>query len=1564
MLASTPTTSDYHRRAAAARPTHVLAMAGFIVGAVLSFAVPTTSHAQGGLLPGEAFVTRFSGTTTVTGAGGPRTVIDLAGTVGTAIDLRAPGFPPDGRLWPDVPRPFSVTAGDVGQVFGVALDDANPPNIYLTATSAFGLHRNADNSDWMPGMWGPGGGPGTVYRLSAANDYRAERLADITLDGRANSGAALGNIAFDPWHHQLFVSDLETGMIHRIALADGADLGRYDHGVTGRASFTDAASGTVMSLPPVAFDPATSAHITDCPGGSFANQTSCWSFADFHRRAWGLGVGRDTASGIVRLYYSIWASDGFGNTAWFTAGDEQRNSVWSIALADTGGFDTTSVRREFFLPNFYNDPAAMMSRGPSRPVSDIALPHCGDATVMLLAERGSVRNLGFAPEAPFAFPHEARLLRFERDAGGVWHNAGRSDIGFYDRANEGQPYLRANCAGGTDFGYGYRADGTVDLASVEAFQWATGDRLCSPLAGCVDTATGAETDHNDVTGLQGNASLPTDELMPAAALQPYPVPGPATPAVTPRRSYMIDADNVIDRNDATKVGDVAIYRQCAAGPGVPGIYIPGYWPPPGEPCPYDLAVRKTGPEICEEGGECTFTVAVTNRGPLPYVGSLFLQDASDVATALLGTSPDWTCHLVEGAIDCFHPELTLQPGESVALELTVRLPHDIDGEAWTNCIHLVWPLWEAGNDYVVTIWVEEALFFMGYLPEAEVDGFVNPVTEDAIRHYQHDHGLPETGVIDNTLRESLFPHGMGLIGDCDPGNDQDCHTVHIPRRPFDLRLDKTGPAFCEAGGECTYQVTVTNTGPDFYSGPFSVVDTVPAGAELVGNSGPWTCHQPGGPGTNVTCNSNADITLDSAASVSFDITFRLPDPVGGHTVTDRACLNWGTMAPVNDANPANDCDEAVTPVPQPRIDLDLQKIGPHVCTPGANCTFLIGVHNNGPDAFQTPLTVSDDVPDGAVLFGAAPPSWTCHQPGGAGGNITCTLPPGITIPSGGTYGLVITLTLPADLVADTITDHACIAWSAMPSHGDTNAANDCDDAVTNIPHPIAFDLRIQKTAPPTCLPGGECSFVITLTYDGPDFATGIVLDDVLPAATAGVTADPPWTCVPVGTHMRCIHPAMPFTAGDSVALTLHWRPAGEASGAVENCVNIDWSGMALMGDRDPTNDHACATTNISQLISAADLAVATGGPPSCVRGGPCGVSITLANIGSEVVTARLSITAATSPPVPIGAVTALGDPGWSCSLSGSGYECRHNPLTLRPKETQRFQATLQIPSTFAGNSVTHSVKLGWIAGQGDANRANDSASVVIPIVNPACTGGRVWNGQACVCRGNLTWNGTACVEPTPTCTGGRYWNGQACVCRGNLTWNGTACVEPTPTCTGGRYWNGQACVCRGNLTWNGTACVQPTPTCTGGRYWNGQACVCKGNLTWNGTACVQPTPTCTGGRYWNGQACVCRGNLTWNGTACVQPTPQIQCSGGTVSNNQCICPRGMEARRVSATVYRCVKSQEVTPLVVCSGGTVRNGQCICPAGTTRQQTATNAYRCAPTIRQFRVVPLLQMTPLR
>ena len=532
---------------------------------------------EAGMQPGEAFSTRFSGIRQSTGsAGQPLNVIDLQGIVGSIVDVRNPQVPPQGQHWIDEPQRAPASAAEIGQVFGIALDDASPPNIYLTATAAFGLHRLEDNSDWMPGMWGPDGGPGTVYKLDATDGYRPQVFARITLEGRPNSGPALGNIAYDSQNKQLFVSDLETGMIHRLSIEDGADLGHFDHGLEGRSVFYDANAGAMQTLPVAAFDPASSARFDDCEG-DFSKNPQCWNVANFKRRVWGLGVNKDEASGKVRLYYGTWGTDGLGDPTWNSADDDARNWIWSIAIADNGAFDLKDVRREFALPDFGPD-----NKSVEHAPSDIAFS-C--ASIMLVAERGGLRNLGLEKEEPFSRPQISRVLQYSLDENNNWRVDGRYDVGFSDRANEGTPHIRSNGAGGVDWGYGYTEDWSIDLSKQDKFVWMSGDKLCSRDGPCFDAETGEQTDSSEVHGIQGTPTDAISSLNPDGALAPYQ--SPAYPPVGPSQSYMIDLDQNIDpatgqvifeeleRNDATMIGDVEILKICGAAPQQAIPFVPG-----------------------------------------------------------------------------------------------------------------------------------------------------------------------------------------------------------------------------------------------------------------------------------------------------------------------------------------------------------------------------------------------------------------------------------------------------------------------------------------------------------------------------------------------------------------------------------------------------------------------------------------------------------------------------------------------------------------------------------------------------------------------------------------------------------------------------------------------------------------------------------------------------------------------------------------------------------------------------------------------------------------------------
>ncbi|WP_416797340.1 peptidoglycan-binding protein [Ciceribacter azotifigens] len=1232
--------------------------------------------AQEALQPGEAVVTRFSGTVEEAG----RRIIDVNGASASILDLRQPGGPPIGAHWFNESQRAAVTAGDIGQVFGVTVDDATPPNIYLTATAAFGLHRNADNSGWMAGMWGAGGGPGTVWKLDAANGYRPQVFAEITLNGRANSGAALGNIAFDPQNRQLYVSDLETGMIHRLRLTDGADLGTFDHGIAGRTGFLEVATGEFRSLPEVSFDPATSAHVSDCSSGDFSRTPSCWNLADFRRRIWGLGVRVEPEGGAVRLYYAVWGSQGFGNPDYAAAeDDDRRNAIWSVGIAADGSFDGGSVRREFFLPDFFRSPEAIARAGRSHPVSDIAFPASGDQNVMLVAERGGMRNLGLAADNAFAYPHEARVLRYELTDAGSWRGAGRYDVGYYDRSEDGPPYIRANSAGGVSFGPGYGPNWQTDLAQSDGFVWMSGDGLCSPRGLCLDGSVGEHTDSSQVTGIEGRSSQPYEAFEPVTAFQPYPSPGPASPPEGPDASFMVDADvntdtagNVIaadlQRNDATKVGDVAVFQPLpGAGEAVsegavppaatteeevttawpeglpPEGWLPapppedGWFPPPPWPIETDLAIRKTGPAECQEGVECTYTVTIRNLGAIGYVGPLAITDTMPAGATLASTSPGWNCVPGGDSFSCVtNAFAVLAPGATAAIEVNLLLPADIPGPTVENCAAIDW--FEMGTD----------------------DG----------------------------------------PGD---GNDEDCVDTPVTDG-FDLGITKEGPANCTENADCSFLVEVVNHGPGAFNGVIAVRDPLPAGATFVAagfDPESVTCAPSG---TDILCQT-PDMTLPVGGVVHIFVRMKLPDGIAGGAIENCAEINWGAMAANDgpaDVHPDLACVTVHVLDSAGFFDLSVAKQGPAHCDAGGNCTYQMTVSNSGPDDY-TGQVVVEDTPEAGVTLVVANPEWACV----AGPTITCTLNGGPhTLHPGDSRNLTLTVAIPDPAPADPMFNCVTFDWAAPgmpPNDNPADGAPEKSDG-TCVPTLVGegFDLEIAKTGPAECYEGGACDFTVSVTNNGPaPFAGLMTFIDEMPAGSTleGVTGGV-FTCNSAAPgSVICVTGGAPLPPGAVQETTLHVRlPDPVVGDVVENCAAMNWAapppdwyiGSTYTGDDNAANDGpACATVP----VLAADLA--PWGATSCELGTSCPIDVRIENRGGKLFKGAAGLRGTLDPGVTISSIESR-TPGLTCRVTGTGrYECDSREMLLKPGATANIHMTLDIPADFPERLIVHRKEMLW-----------------------------------------------------------------------------------------------------------------------------------------------------------------------------------------------------------------------------------------------------------------------------
>ncbi|MFN0262378.1 hypothetical protein ACKTEK_00725 [Tepidamorphus sp. 3E244] len=522
---------------------------------------------EGIMYPGQLVTTGFPGTHVPGGEVPPgpemidETFIDTQRAAVRIIDVSFPEDPPSGQQL-DAPTMFEVPVADTGLVFGTAMDDLKYPNIYVTATSAFGLHivlpdadddtrperlmNGAPGAQFMEGQWGaadPAGGPGSVWKIDGRTG-EVTLFANIALEGFANTGAGLGNIAFSSRHGSFYVSDRDTGTIHRLN-RNGEEQDTFDHGVAGR---------NAAGMSPRPFDSSRRLDIAD--GAFDATDSGTWMLPDARRRVWGLAVHGG------RLYYAV------------AAGPQ----IWSVGLAKDGSFG--------------DDPRWEVDVPPApRPfeISDIVFDPQGR---MILAQRGT--ETGGYDYKTFAEEGEARVIRFVLEdpddpaTESRWVEApDEYAIGF-------RGDLR-NANGGVTINYDYTSDNYLNTAACGGYLWSTGEQLRNPEAAAMQDALrpgGAL----EIDGLQGND---------LRLVKPQNVP--------PFTAYYADFDGETGVGDTFgHMGDVEAFRVCE-----------GAFRPPvdfgGDPVPRDRACltleRRWSCDVGPDGRY--YRLYVRNRSSLP-----------------------------------------------------------------------------------------------------------------------------------------------------------------------------------------------------------------------------------------------------------------------------------------------------------------------------------------------------------------------------------------------------------------------------------------------------------------------------------------------------------------------------------------------------------------------------------------------------------------------------------------------------------------------------------------------------------------------------------------------------------------------------------------------------------------------------------------------------------------------------------------------------------------------------------------------------------------------------------
>jgi len=580
-----------------------------------------------------------------------------------------------GQSWQPAPV-LTVTAADIGQVFGLALrprrlrvdgKETLAADVFIAASSAYGIAlaepdpahpdrirpalTGGTRVTFAPGQWGRlaaaagrGYGPGAIYLLDGVTGT-VRHFAEVRPLGRPNSGAALGNLAWDPRHGLLFVSDRESGLI--LALdARGREVDRFDHGLAARP---------LADLPPAPLVPAASG--SSSPDFRPAVPAS-WGLAPLSRRVWGLAVHRG------RLYY----------------GAAEGPSLWSV------GIDAKTGR-------FLDDPRlelVVLEAGPDAEIADIAFAPSGE---VLLALRALPTRID--PQGDLSRPAEGHVLAYRpvKDDPRRWDQVPR-------RIGVG--------AGGTSGDGGIALGPTIDWDGRPLLQ-RCGERV---------VATG----HRLPVAPPAAPSM-TTPLFTGVQLSPLRVSAPA--ALPPAATIALPAiEPLLLPERAGTMGDVALFAPCpanggaalfamcrAAGwvPGSGGVVTPSSsGPGPGStlpadpggglsgggfplPLPLPVPLPPGGGEPTGPGATCLAADPAVSCGE----NGTFLVDLGAAATAGLGADSVKVTSLTPGVAVVGGPVFPLPggqiplagaaPGQSVTLGLCAFDSAAAAGDAPFSC---------------------------------------------------------------------------------------------------------------------------------------------------------------------------------------------------------------------------------------------------------------------------------------------------------------------------------------------------------------------------------------------------------------------------------------------------------------------------------------------------------------------------------------------------------------------------------------------------------------------------------------------------------------------------------------------------------------------------------------------------------------------------------------------------------------------------------------------------------------------------------------------------------------
>lgn len=480
---------------------------------------------------------------------------------------------------------------------------------------------------------------------------------------------------------------------------------------------------------------------------------------------------------------------------------------------------------------------------------------------------------------------------------------------------------------------------------------------------------------------------------------------------------------------------------------------------------------------------------------------------------------------------------TVMPNNGDIVQYTIKLRNNGPNDAYNVIVTDPWP---NGLQYIVGSYVasqgtfDEAtgIWNVGFLPHNV------QVTLEFLAK------VTQTGFITNIATANSTTY--------DPMPQDNTDSVTLDVQPSaDLAVTKTvNNPTPNVGDNVNFTITVTNNGPDNATGVV-MIDPLPTGFTYVSdNSGgaynPLT-------GTWIIGN------LASGASVSIQITATVTQ---NGQITNIAIVSGNEHDPITVNNQATATVNGV-----PNADLSISKTVdnplPHV---GDIINYTINVFNAGPSN-ATGVVVNDILPAGLSFVSASPSQGSYNSGTGVWtvGNLN--------------VGSLATLTLQFMVnVTGELTNVVVVSSELPDPHQEDNNASGTVNG-----QPVA-DIAVNKTVSPNPQNYGQnVTHTITVTNNGPNDATGVIVRDILQSGTGLIFQS--IGSISQGTFNPIIGEWNIGNIANGTMATLSLIFKVNATGTINNTAVKTHQDQF---DPDTTNDSSNATLNVP---SAADLSI-------------------------------------------------------------------------------------------------------------------------------------------------------------------------------------------------------------------------------------------------------------------------------------------------------------------------------------------------------------------------------------